>query len=50
MTSIKVFLPEGTWTDIFTNDTYEGNKVVTMVRPLDYIPVLAKEGGIFILS
>ena len=50
MTSIKVFLPEGTWTDIFTNDKYEGNKVVTMVRPLDYIPVLAKEGGIFILS
>lgn len=46
----KVFLPEGKWTDIFTNDVYEGGKVINMVRGLDSIPVLAKEGTIFVLS
>ena len=50
MSEVKVFLPKGKWTDIFTNDVYEGNKVVTMVRPLDYIPVLAKSGAIYVLS
>ncbi len=50
MTSMKVYLPKGKWTDIFTGDVYQGNKVVTMVRSLDSIPVLAKEGAIFILS
>ncbi len=50
MTSVKVYLPKGTWTDIFTGDVYQGDKVITMVRTLDSIPVLAKEGAIFILS
>lgn len=50
LSEIKVFLPEGTWTDIFTNDVYEGNKVVNMIRPLDSIPVLAKQGAIYVLG
>ena len=50
MSEIKVYLPKGIWTDIFTNDKYEGGKVVTMVRTLDSIPVLAKEGAIVVLS
>ena len=49
LTSVKVWLPEGMWTDIFTLDTYEvpaGGAVYNMVRPLDSIPVLAKAGSV----
>ncbi len=50
MARIDVWLPEGKWTDIFTGECYEGGKTVTMVRWLDSIPVLAKEGGFFVLD
>lgn len=50
MVETKVYLPKGTWTDIFTNDVYKGGKVINMVRTLDYIPVLAKQGAIYVLS
>ena len=46
----KVWLPEGTWTDIFTGNVYRGGRTVEMVRPMDVIPVLAKEGGFFVLD
>lgn len=50
LTKSLVYLPEGQWTDIFTNDVYKGGKIIKMVRPLDSIPVLASEGAIFILD
>ncbi|MBE6665396.1 MAG: DUF4968 domain-containing protein [Ruminococcaceae bacterium] len=50
MAKTTVWLPEGKWTDIFTGQTYEGGKTVDMVRYMDSIPVLAKEGGFFILD
>ncbi len=50
MAKISVWLPEGKWTDIFTGDVYEGGRTVDMVRWLDTIPVLAKEGGFFVLD
>lgn len=50
MAKTKVWLPEGTWTDIFTNTVYRGGRFVNMVRYLDSIPVLAKEGGFFVLD
>lgn len=50
MAAVDVWLPKGHWTDIFTGDEYEGGKAVTMVRWLDSIPVLAKEGGFFVLD
>ena len=43
---VKVWLPEGRWTDIFNNRIYKGNQWVTMYRDLNEIPVLAKEGAI----
>ena len=43
---VKVWLPEGRWTDIFNNRIYKGNAWVTMYRDLNEIPVLAKEGSI----
>ena len=47
---VKVWLPAGKWTDIFTGDEYEGGRELTMLRWLDSIPVLAKEGGILVLD
>ena len=53
LSSIKVWIPEGKWTDLFTNDTYivkEGGEWKTLVRPLDSIPVLARSGAILPLG
>ena len=50
MAKKSVWLPSGIWTDIFTGETYRGGKWVDMVRFLDTIPVLAKEGAIIPLD
>ncbi len=42
----KTYIPEGRWTDIFTNQIYNGEQVLTLYRDISYIPVLAKEGAI----
>ena len=49
LTRKNVWLPEGAWTDIFTGDVYrvgKGGTWITMVRPLNSIPVLAREGAV----
>ncbi|MBQ8783059.1 MAG: DUF5110 domain-containing protein [Clostridia bacterium] len=46
----KVWLPEGNFTDIFTNRIYKGNCEIKMFRDLDSIPVFAKEGAIIPLD
>ena len=43
---VKVYLPEGKWTDFFTGKTYIGGRTKTMQIPLDRMPVFAKEGAI----
>ena len=48
--STKVYLPEGRWTDIFTNMSYKGGGIVEMNRGLECIPVLAREGAIIPLA
>ena len=45
-----VWLPEGTWTDIFTGDVYTGGRWVDTVRFMESIPVFAKAGGIIPLD
>jgi hypothetical protein len=53
LSAVNVWIPEGKWTDLFTNDVYNiemGGKWVTLVRPLDSIPVLAKSGAVLPLS
>lgn len=47
---VKAWIPSGRWTDIATNQVYEGEQFVTMFRDIDTIPVLAKEGAIVPLS
>ena len=46
LAKVKVWLPEGRWTDFFTGKIYRGGGWVTMHRDLDSIPVLAREGAI----
>ncbi len=50
MGSVRAWIPKGRWTDIFTNQSYEGEKCITLFRDIDTIPILAKEGAILPLS
>ncbi|MDR1463727.1 MAG: glycoside hydrolase family 31 protein [Oscillospiraceae bacterium] len=43
---VTLWLPPGRWTDIFTDQIYKGGRILTLFRPLDRIPVLAKAGAI----
>lgn len=50
---INIWLPEGTWTDIFTSDEYvvpAGGRRLTVCRGLETIPVFARAGAILPLS
>ena len=50
MAGSQVWLPQGRWTDIFTNRVYHGGRTVKMFRGLDSFPALACEGAIIPLS
>ena len=50
LAGVKVWLPEGRWTDIYTGAVYKGGQMITMYRGIESIPVLAKEGAIIPLS
>lgn len=50
MGSVDAYIPQGRWVDIFTNQVYEKEGIVTLFRDIDTIPVLAKEGAIIPLS
>ena len=47
--SVSVWLPEGSYTDIFTGEVYHGGKTV-IHRDINTIPVLATEGAIIPLD
>ena len=46
LAGVKVFLPEGRYTDIFSGRIYNGDREVTLYRDESFFPVLAKEGAI----
>ncbi len=46
----EVWLPGGTWIDIFTGNVYSGKGRRTMYRALDAFPLLLREGGFFVLD
>ncbi len=46
MGGVSAWIPKGRWTDIFTDQSYEGDKIISLHRDIDTIPVLAKEGAI----
>ncbi len=43
---VRTWLPEGTWTDVFTGQSYAGGRTVYLHRDLTSIPVLARAGAI----
>jgi alpha-glucosidase (family GH31 glycosyl hydrolase) len=43
---VRAWLPEGTWTDMFTGASYVGGRTVHLHRDLTSIPVLARAGAI----
>ncbi len=48
--SVKAFIPDGVYTDIFTGNIYKGDTVTTLYRETENIPVLAHKGSIVPLS
>jgi hypothetical protein len=46
----KAWLPEGTWTDVFTGTVYRGDRHVDLHRTIDSVPVLLRAGGILPLA
>ncbi len=46
MAEVRMWLPEGIWTDFFTGQVYKGTQWVQMHRDIRSIPVLAKAGAI----
>lgn len=44
-TTRNVYLPEGTWRDIYLNRTYQGMQRMTYACPLDRIPVFERMDG-----
>lgn len=50
MGSVKAWIPDGEYTDIFTLEKYRGSQTITLNRELYTIPVLAKAGAIIPMS
>ena len=46
LSTIKVWLPKGRWTDINTDRVYQGGREITLAREIHEIPVFAREGAI----
>lgn len=50
LASVKIYLPSGRYTDIFSDRIYEGNQEIELFRDENSIPVLAREGAIIPLN
>ncbi|BDZ43243.1 alpha-glucosidase [Paraoerskovia sediminicola] len=48
--AVTAWLPEGTWTDLFTGATYRGGRTTTLHRGLDDYPVLVRAGAVLPLA
>lgn len=46
LASVRAWLPEGEWVDVFTGLRYRGSRTVTLTRPLELYPVLARAGAV----
>ena len=47
---VSMWLPDGSFTDVFTGITYEGGRKINLYRSLNDIPLLLKSGGIVLLA
>ncbi len=42
----KIYLPEGRWTDFWSEKIYEGGQYVIVEAPLERLPLFVRDGGI----
>lgn len=42
----NVYLPKGTWYNMWTSEKYEGEVAFSQYAPIDYCPIFVKEGSI----
>ena len=45
-----VFIPTGTWIDVFSGKEYIGPQTVTVTHPIETSPLFVKKGGIVLLA
>ncbi|MCE5315597.1 MAG: TIM-barrel domain-containing protein [Armatimonadota bacterium] len=45
-TSRKIYLPNGTWTDFWTDHIYEGGHIIDYNAPADVLPMFVKAGAV----
>ncbi len=50
MATVKAWIPEGIWTDVFTGRTYRGGRVMKLNRKLEQQAVLARAGAVLPLA
>lgn len=46
----KIYLPEGGWYNLFTDQFYEGKSTIYQDTPLSYLPVFVKSSAIFAMQ
>jgi alpha-D-xyloside xylohydrolase len=47
---VDIWLPEGTWHDVWNADSLIGGRVITVEAPLDWIPVFGRDGHVLPLG
>lgn len=48
--SRTVFIPEGTWIDVWSGDRFVGPKTYTVTHPLETSPIFVREGSLITLA
>ncbi|NJP40288.1 alpha-xylosidase [Oscillospiraceae bacterium HV4-5-C5C] len=46
LAAVRMWLPEGRWYDFFTGMVYDGGRLLTLWRPLQYFPLLLRAGSL----
>ncbi len=41
----EVYLPQGKWINVYTNEALEGGKTITVPAPLEIIPLFVRENS-----
>lgn len=50
MTSRTVFIPDGTWIDVWTGERYTGPQTITVAHGLTTSPIFVREGAVLALA
>ena len=50
MTAREIYLPQGTWFDFWSDEIYEGPRVILQETPLDHVPLFVRAGAVLPLG